>query len=207
MTLRYTTTLILFVNQISGTYNDPSQRPETTELFGLPMWLWSSSFNLLLTITSSTKMELININDSASTSLAILLVARILLISGLTAYLWDWFPSKAAKTASAIRKYYNGPKPWPILGNIGVFARLARNPDKELVRLAKKYGGVCMLWLSSTPVMIISRAEDAKRLLDKVGFDQPQRNQIFTDRASRKDLSTQIDPGSTHSGRKHGHGV
>ncbi|KAM7217290.1 Cytochrome P450 [Rhypophila decipiens] len=114
-------------------------------------------------------MELININDPASTSRAILLVARILLISGLTAYLWDWFPSKAAEAASAIRKYHNGPKPWPVLGNITTFARLAKNPDEELVRLAKKYGGICMLWLSSTPVMIISKAEDAKRLLDKKG--------------------------------------
>lgn len=34
--------------------------------------------------------------------------------------------------------------------------------------LAKKYGGLCWLWFGTYPVLIISKAEDAKLLLDKV---------------------------------------
>jgi len=152
-------------------------------------------------------MELIDINDSASTSLAILLVARILLISGLTAYLWEWLPSKKAQAVSAIKQYHNGPKPWPIVGNLISFLKLSKNPDQELVRLVNKYGGICMLWLSSTPIMIISKAEDAKRLLDKVNLTPTQTdNRISCLTVNRKGPYTQTGRRRTRSAERPGHG-
>ncbi|KAK3331310.1 cytochrome P450 [Apodospora peruviana] len=110
-------------------------------------------------------------------SLAVLLVARVLLISGLTAYLWSWVPRKTVQVAEFLR-HPPGPKPWPAVGNLIFFFKLSRNTDYQLTQLAKEYGGICMLWLSSTPVMIISKAEDAKKLLDKKGS-------IYSDRPSQ----------------------
>ncbi|KAI0406241.1 cytochrome P450 [Xylaria palmicola] len=78
-----------------------------------------------------------------------------------------------------------GPRPWPLIGNLLLFFQLIRDPDNELMKLAKRYGGICMLWFSSNPVIIISNAEDAKELLDKKGSiysDRPSQNE-FRDRA------------------------
>jgi hypothetical protein len=72
--------------------------------------------------------------------------------------------------------FLDGPKPWPIIGNLLFFSKLFNDPDIELMKLAKSFGGTCMLWMASSPVMIISKAEDAKILLDKVC---PRSNQGF----------------------------
>lgn len=84
----------------------------------------------------------------------------ILCLSWLVAMAWVVVPSAI--------EHPNGPKPWPIIGNLAFFSRLLKSPDRELMTLAKKYGGLCWLWFGTYPVLIISKAEDAKLLLDKV---------------------------------------
>ncbi|KAG6014395.1 hypothetical protein E4U54_005391 [Claviceps lovelessii] len=76
-------------------------------------------------------------------------------------------------------RYPPGPTPWPLVGNLFFFGKLLKNPDRELVALAHRYGGTCMLWFGSKPVLIINKAEDAEELLDKKGSmysDRPAQN-------------------------------
>jgi hypothetical protein len=81
-----------------------------------------------------------------------------------------WITLKPGKPIKGLKATFpDGPKPWPIIGNLFFFIKLFKDPDNVLMKLAKDYGGTCMLWFSSAPVMIISKAEDAKLLLDKVG--------------------------------------
>ncbi|KAI0435980.1 cytochrome P450 [Xylaria telfairii] len=80
-----------------------------------------------------------------------------------------------------------GPRPWPICGNLPQFLRLFRDPDKELKLLAKKYGGITKLWLGSQPVLVISKAKDAKDLLDFKGS-------IYSDRPSQDGFRQRVWP-------------
>ncbi|KAJ2989358.1 hypothetical protein NUW58_g3507 [Xylaria curta] len=54
------------------------------------------------------------------------------------------------------------------------------------MKLARRYGGVCMLWFGSNPVIVIGNAEDAKELLDK--------GSIYSDRSSQNDFRDQAWP-------------
>lgn len=75
------------------------------------------------------------------------------------------YPSKTSSCS-----YPPGPESWPMLGNLISLSRIFKNPDNELLKLSKKYGGIVMMWLGPWPILIINRARDAKELLDKVCY-------------------------------------
>ncbi len=77
-------------------------------------------------------------------------------------------PKYAFKTGKEAAQYPDGPHPLPILGNIFSFNALKKSPDQELLRIARKYGQMCMLWFGSNPVIIVSSPKLAKDLMDKV---------------------------------------
>ena len=64
--------------------------------------------------------------------------------------------------------YPNGPRSVPILGSLWFMSRLWRNANGELLNLARKYGGMCMLWFGSRPILVISKTKDALELMEKV---------------------------------------
>lgn len=64
--------------------------------------------------------------------------------------------------------YPNGPRSFPILGNLWFMSRLWKNADGELLNLARKYGGMCMLWFGSKPILVINKTKDALELMEKV---------------------------------------
>lgn len=64
--------------------------------------------------------------------------------------------------------YPKGPRTLPLLGSILSFFTLRKDPDRTLIRLARDYGALCMLWFGSKPVVIISSPKAAKDLMDKV---------------------------------------
>ncbi|KAI0445690.1 cytochrome P450 [Xylaria telfairii] len=73
--------------------------------------------------------------------------------------------------------YFDGPAPWPFIGNLFFFSKLLQDPDNELMKLARRYGGICMLWFRSKPIIVINKAQAAKELLDMRGSiysDRPQ---------------------------------
>ena len=65
--------------------------------------------------------------------------------------------------------YPSGPRSLPILGSVVWLMILRKNPAQTLRQTASKYGALCMLWLGSTPVMIVRSPKAAKDLLDKAG--------------------------------------
>jgi len=77
-------------------------------------------------------------------------------------------PVRTEGEAKNGKQYPNGPKPIPIFGNIFSFSALKTSPDQELLRIARKYGSICMLWFGSSPVIIVSSPKVAKDLMDKV---------------------------------------
>ncbi|KAI0882332.1 cytochrome P450 [Annulohypoxylon maeteangense] len=107
--------------------------------------------------------------------------------SWLTSILWSLKPASFSKKAKTNDVYPGGPTPWPIVGNLVYVSKLFKNPDVELMKIAKKFGGISMLWFSSMPVLIISKAEDAKQLLDK-------RGSIYSDRPSQNEFRERMWP-------------
>lgn len=75
---------------------------------------------------------------------------------------------KAFTYQSSGLKYPPGPPRWPLLGNTAFLSRMFKDMDASLKKIAKDYGGLCMLWMGRKPFLIISKAETAKQLLDKV---------------------------------------
>lgn len=63
--------------------------------------------------------------------------------------------------------YPEGPRKLPLLGSILSFITLRKDPDQTLIRLARDYGALCMLWFGSKPVVIVSSPKAAKDLMDK----------------------------------------
>ncbi|PGH19458.1 hypothetical protein AJ80_03959 [Polytolypa hystricis UAMH7299] len=74
-----------------------------------------------------------------------------------------------AYLSSTGKVYPHGPQALPILGNLVQFRSLQARPDQELLRIAKKYGQLCMLWFGSNPVLIISSPKAAKDMMDQRG--------------------------------------
>lgn len=65
-------------------------------------------------------------------------------------------------------KYFPGPKPLPLVGNVIYFSKVLRNVEVELPLMAKRFGGLCMLWIGSKPTLVISSLQDAHEILEKV---------------------------------------
>jgi hypothetical protein len=80
---------------------------------------------------------------------------------------------KTKKPAPAPKQYPDGPRPLPFLGTIFAFSALKNRPDQELLRIAQKYGSICMLWFGHSPVIIVSSPRVAKELMDKVHHQTP----------------------------------
>lgn len=67
-------------------------------------------------------------------------------------------------------KYAPGPKPLPLLGNIIYFSKMLKNLPVEVPLMAKRFGGTCMMWMGSKPILMIHKLEDAHELLSKVSI-------------------------------------
>lgn len=65
-------------------------------------------------------------------------------------------------------KYFPGPTPWPLLGNLPYFSRVLKNLPVELPLMVKRFGGLCMLWIGSQPALVINNLKDADEILTKV---------------------------------------
>lgn len=74
-----------------------------------------------------------------------------------------------------ILPYPRGPRPYPILGNLYFMSKLSRNADGELLKLAHKYGAICMLWFGSNPILVINKAKAAHELMEMVRPFQSER--------------------------------
>lgn len=66
------------------------------------------------------------------------------------------------------KKYPKGPWPIGFLGDVFTLLRLHSSPDQELLRLARQFGDICMLWYGSNPVIIINTPRAARDLLTEV---------------------------------------
>lgn len=65
-------------------------------------------------------------------------------------------------------KYFPGPKPLPLLGNLIYFSRVLENLPVEVPLMTKRFGGTCMLWMGRKPSLLIHNLEDAHEILTKV---------------------------------------
>ncbi|KAL7928621.1 cytochrome P450 [Trichoderma chlorosporum] len=81
-------------------------------------------------------------------------------------------------------KYPAGPKPWPVIGNLFIFPKIAKDDDETLASLTKKFSGLCMLWLFSQPMLVVNKLADAKELMDKRGaiFSDRPRSNVLVER-------------------------
>jgi hypothetical protein len=52
-----------------------------------------------------------------------------------------------------------------------LFAKLLKNADQDVRSLAKKFGSLCMLWIGSTPVLVINSLKETKEILEKARLD------------------------------------
>ena len=62
----------------------------------------------------------------------------------------------------------SGPRPIPLIGNVGTLLRLRADLDAELIRIREKWGKSCKLKFGNTPVLIINDPRTAKELLNEV---------------------------------------
>lgn len=74
-----------------------------------------------------------------------------------------------------ILPYPRGPRSYPLLGNLFFMSKLFRNADGELLKLAHKYGPICMLWFGSSPILVINKAKAAHELMEMVRPLQAER--------------------------------
>ena len=88
----------------------------------------------------------------------------IILSSIILAALWVFISSFLYSDT----KFPKGPRPFYILGNFISLMRLQAQPDQELLRIARKWGDICMLWYGSNPVVIVNTPRAAKDLLNDV---------------------------------------
>ena len=65
-------------------------------------------------------------------------------------------------------RYPKGPRPFPILGNVGILRNLHTDPDRQLLQLRDRWGSMCMLWYGSSPVIIVNGPKAARELLNEV---------------------------------------
>ena len=65
-------------------------------------------------------------------------------------------------------RYPQGPRPFPILGNVGILRNLHTDPDRQLLQLRDRWGSMCMLWYGSSPVIIMNSPKAARELLNEV---------------------------------------
>ena len=67
----------------------------------------------------------------------------------------------------------NGPKPIPIIGNVGTLLRLKADLDGELLKLRERWGKICRLRIGNIPILIVNDPRAAKELLNEVRCDTP----------------------------------
>ena len=65
-------------------------------------------------------------------------------------------------------RYPKGPRPFPILGNVGILRNLHADPDRQLLQLRDRWGSMCMLWYGSSPVIIVNSPKTAREMLNEV---------------------------------------
>ena len=65
-------------------------------------------------------------------------------------------------------RYPQGPRPFPVLGNVGILKNFHTDPDRQLLQLRDRWGSMCMLWYGSSPVIIMNSPKAARELLNEV---------------------------------------
>ena len=70
-------------------------------------------------------------------------------------------------------RYPQGPRPFPILGNVAILRNLHADPDRQLLRLRDRWGSMCMLWYGSSPVIIVNSPKAAREMLNEVREKEP----------------------------------
>lgn len=104
--------------------------------------------------------------------------------------LFHYGPSRAVK-------YFPGPTPWPLIGNLPYFSKILKNMPVEIPLLTKRFGGICMLWMGSLPTLVINNLMDADELLNKVSLSSAPVYTIL----SKNSLLTYIQNGALTSNR------
>jgi hypothetical protein len=142
-------------------------------MFGIFLELFSSHLKLHTRYLQDIQDNMTQINLLSETAI----YASVFCLS--SAFVISFFkfsltPESPSKSKSHNKKKVdttlpNGPTPLPIVGNLFYFAKMLKNADAELIKLGEKYGALCMMWFSSNPILIVSKANDIKQLLDKVG--------------------------------------
>ena len=111
------------------------------------------------------------VDQTTRLRLSLILSFLSLLFAYAVSYLVDWrHECGKARLKAKTPTFPDGPRSLPFFGNILSFFNLQRRPDQTLVSLARKYGGMCMLWFGSNPVVIVSSPRVAKDLMDKVSL-------------------------------------
>ncbi|KAI9831874.1 MAG: hypothetical protein M1826_002906 [Phylliscum demangeonii] len=89
--------------------------------------------------------------------------------------------------SSGKAKLPHGPSRLPWIGNAFTLWRLHVEPDQELIRLARKWGSMCMLWCGMTPIVILSTPQAVCDLLTT-------RGSIYSSRPETNNFRSQMWP-------------
>ncbi|MCJ1307994.1 hypothetical protein MMC25_001644 [Agyrium rufum] len=129
-------------------------------------------------------MDLLDSQDM-TLPLSALSILLAVLVSSLSSQLRS---RKAPVTKKHGKQVYpSGPYAIPLLGNLFTLSALQKRPDLELLKIAKNYGGLCMLWVGWRPVLIVSSPKVARDLLDR-------RGSLYSSRPNLNDFRTKAWP-------------
>ena len=62
-------------------------------------------------------------------------------------------------------EYPRGTRPLVFFGNVLILRRLQSYPDRELMKIARKWGDSCLIWAARYPILMINKAQVATELL------------------------------------------
>ena len=77
--------------------------------------------------------------------------------------------SAVSEIARGVKNYPPGPRPLLLVGNLRTIRGLQNDPVEPFLALKRRWGGLCMLWFGSQPVVVVNDPKIAKELLNEVG--------------------------------------
>lgn len=101
---------------------------------------------------------------------------------------------------------FNGPAPFPLVGNIKTLKRLQDDPDGELGRLKSEWGPIYTLWFGTSPVLIVNSPQVAKELLNEVGLQTSRSEAQAYSIIIREAIYILLDLSKMNSEGSYGHG-